>query len=169
MQYDYDVAGNHIHQASMEAGDRWTLNDCSGKARYSWDSFNRRLQTTYDPSSRPVDLILEDGGGSRVVSRTTYGEVQPNPEARNLRTKAVQVFDQAGLQRTDLFDFKGNTLLVQREVAQVYDATLDWSAAVALSGTPLLTRTSYDALNRPVELVTPTILPSAISTTKRIC
>ena len=27
MRYDYDMLGNRIHQASMEAGERWMLND----------------------------------------------------------------------------------------------------------------------------------------------
>jgi hypothetical protein len=31
MQYDYDMLGNRIHQASMEAGERWMLNDVMGK------------------------------------------------------------------------------------------------------------------------------------------
>jgi len=139
----------------MEAGDRRMLNDCSGKPLYSWDSFDRRLQTMYDAARRPTDVVLTDGGAPQVVSRTTYGETQPNPETSNLRTKAVEVFDQAGMVLTNLFDFKGNTLRVQRETAQVYDATLDWSVVVALSGTPFLTRTSYDALNRTVQLITP--------------
>jgi RHS repeat-associated protein len=156
MQYDYDVLGNRIHQASMEAGDQWILNDCSGKALYTWDSFDRRLQTSYDPSRRPVELALQEGAGApQVVSRTTYGEAQPNPEASNFRTKAVELFDQGGILTTDLFDFKGNPLRVQREIAQVYDATLDWSGVVALTGDLFVTRTGYDALNRAVELTTP--------------
>lgn len=155
MEFDYDVLGNQIHQASMEAGDRWLLNDCSGKALYTWDSFDRRMQTTYDRLRRPVDVLLEDGGGPQVVSRTTYGEALPSPEASNVRTKAVEVLDQAGVLTTNLFDFKGNSLRVQREMAQVYDATLDWSGAVSLAGNPFLTRTSYDALNRPLAVITP--------------
>ena len=31
MRYDYDMLGNRIHQASMEAGERWMLNDVAGK------------------------------------------------------------------------------------------------------------------------------------------
>ena len=32
MRYDYDMLGNRIHQASMEAGERWMLNDVDGQA-----------------------------------------------------------------------------------------------------------------------------------------
>ena len=38
MRYDYDMLGNRIHQASMEAGERWMLNDVAGKPIYAWDS-----------------------------------------------------------------------------------------------------------------------------------
>src|SRR6185369_9805323 len=31
MRYDYNVLGNRIHQASMEAGERWALNDVVDK------------------------------------------------------------------------------------------------------------------------------------------
>ena len=31
MRYDYDMLGAHLHQASMEAGERWMLNDVVGK------------------------------------------------------------------------------------------------------------------------------------------
>ena len=38
MRYDYDMLGQRLHEASMEAGARWTLNDVAG----SW-SHNCRL------------------------------------------------------------------------------------------------------------------------------
>ena len=38
MRYDYDMLGNRIHQASMEAGERWMLNDVTGKPIRAWDS-----------------------------------------------------------------------------------------------------------------------------------
>ena len=38
MRYDYDLLGNRIHQASMEAGERWMLNDVAGKPIRAWDS-----------------------------------------------------------------------------------------------------------------------------------
>ena len=38
MRYDYDMLGNRIHQASMEAGERWMLNDVAGKPIRAWDS-----------------------------------------------------------------------------------------------------------------------------------
>ncbi|MCP3877192.1 MAG: toxin, partial [Sulfitobacter sp.] len=36
VRYDYDMLGNRIHQASMEAGARWMLNDVAGKLLCAW-------------------------------------------------------------------------------------------------------------------------------------
>ena len=55
MRYDYDMLGNRIHQASMEAGERWMLNDVAGKPLYAWDSRDHQFRTAYDPLRRPVE------------------------------------------------------------------------------------------------------------------
>ena len=38
MRYDHDMPGATAHQASMEAGERWTLNDVAGATIRAWDS-----------------------------------------------------------------------------------------------------------------------------------
>src|SRR5262249_20650843 len=53
MRYDYDLLGNRIHQASMEAGERWTLSDAVGKPIRAWDSRRFLRRTTYDELRRP--------------------------------------------------------------------------------------------------------------------
>lgn len=156
MRYDFDMLGNRIHQASMEAGERWMLNDVAGKPLYAFDSRGHRLRTTYDPGRRPTDSFMQPAVGPEiVVGRTVYGESQPNPETANLRGRLFQVFDQAGLVTTDLYSFKGNQLRVQRQLAAEYAANLDWSAVVPLDPEIFTTNTSFDALNRPVELRPP--------------
>jgi RHS repeat-associated protein len=165
MRYDYSIAGpekdkaaaNRIHQASMEAGERWTLNDVTGKPIRAWDSRGHEFRSVYDPLRRPIESWMRQGAGTELmVTRTVYGEGQPNPEATNLRGKTFQVCDQAGLVTTDEYDFKGNLLRGQRQLAVEYKTTLDWSP-----GTPPLeagaytSRTRYDALNRPIELTAP--------------
>jgi RHS repeat-associated protein len=166
MRYDYSVAGpekekeaagNRIHQASMEAGERWMLNDVTGKPIRAWDSRGHAFRSVYDLLRRPIESWMRQGAGMELmVTRTVYGEGQPTPEAANLRGKTFQVCDQAGLVMTDEYDFKGNLLRGQRQLAVEYKATLDWSP-----GTPPLepavysTRTRYDARNRPIELTAP--------------
>jgi hypothetical protein len=128
MGYDYDMLGKHIHQTSMEAGERWMLNDVAGRPLYAWDSRDHQLHTGYDdPLRRPTDVFLSEGGGTALlVGHTIYGESQPIPETNNLRGKVVQLFDQAGVVTNDKYDFKGNLLATRRQLAHEYRATLDW-------------------------------------------
>ena len=57
MRYDYDMLGNRIHQASMEAGERWMLNDVAGKPIRAWDSRGHSFRTEYDPLRRPLRTV----------------------------------------------------------------------------------------------------------------
>ena len=83
MRYDYDMLGNRVHQASMEAGERWMLSDVAGKPLYAWDSRDHRFRTAYDPLRRPTDSFLLEGAGPElVVGRTIYGESRPKPGGR---------------------------------------------------------------------------------------
>ncbi len=156
MRYDYDMLGNRIHQASMEAGESWILNDVAGNPLYAWDSRGHRFRTAYDPLRRPTDSFLREGGGAELlVGQTIYGESRPKPEANNLRGKVVELRDQAGVVTSVAYDFKGNLLESRRQLAREYKATLDWSGAVPLESETYTSRTRYDALNRPIQLIAP--------------
>jgi RHS repeat-associated protein len=156
MRYDYDMLGNRVHQASMEAGERWMLNDVAGKPLYAWDSRDHRFRTAYDALRRPTDSFLTEGGGAEIaVGHSIYGESRPNPETGNLRGKVVELRDQAGIVTSDKYDFKGNLLESRRSLAQEYKATLNWSGAVPLEAETYISRTRYDALNRPTQLIAP--------------
>ena len=156
MRYDYDLLGTQIHQASMEAGERWLLHDVTGQPIYAWDSRGHQFRTTYDALRRPLDVVLRAGAGpTLLISRTVYGESQPNPEAHNLRGQVVQHYDQAGVGISQAYDFKGNLLAGHRQVAREYKSTLDWSTTPALAPQVFTSRTTYDALNRPTSATTP--------------
>ena len=68
MRYDYDMLGNRIHQASMEAGERWMLNDVTGKPIRAWDSRGFARRMTYDELRRPTRL-LRGGEWCRAIGR----------------------------------------------------------------------------------------------------
>ncbi|HLB50055.1 MAG TPA: SpvB/TcaC N-terminal domain-containing protein, partial [Anaerolineales bacterium] len=156
IRYDYDMLGSRIHQASMEAGERWALLDVAGKPIYAWDSRDHQFRTAYDPLQRPTETFLREGAGPELlIGRTVYGESQPIPEAKNQRGKAVQLFDQAGVVTTDEYDFKGNPLASQRQLAREYKATLDWSTTVPLEADLYTSSSRFDALNRPVSVTAP--------------
>src|SRR5262249_31414003 len=152
-----------IHEASMEAGERWMLNDVTGKPIYSWGSRGHRIRTTYDSLRRPEDSWPRVGAAAEIlVGRSRYGESRPNPELANLRGRVVEILDQAGVITRDEYDFKGNLLSGRRQLADLvgpqgaqvaaYRGTLDWSGAVHLEVDVYTSATAYDALNRPVLL-----------------
>ncbi|MGW0141739.1 SpvB/TcaC N-terminal domain-containing protein [Streptomyces calvus] len=155
-RYDHNMLGTLVHQASMDAGERWTLQDVAGKPRYAWDSRGHRMLTRYDVLRRPTHSFLRDAtGAERLVERSVYGESLTNPHVQNLRGRLVERRDQAGVVTTDAYDFKGNPLRGRRRFARDYKNTLDWSGAPQLETETFGSRTAYDALNRPVQLIAP--------------
>ena len=156
MVYDYDMLGHRVHQASMEAGARWILNDVAVKPIHAWDSRGHAFHSEYDQLRRPVRHFVLGNDATNSDSRTLgkkvlfeqieYGEAQPG-----MRTRVYRSCDSAGVVTNLQYDFKGNLLRSRREIAQDYKALLDWSATVAL-GDSYCGATTYDALNRPVTL-----------------
>jgi len=157
MRYDYNMLGTQIHQASMEAGERWMFNDVGGQRIRAWDSRDHHFRTAYDALRRPTETFLREGAGPvRLIERTAYGESQLNPEATNQRGKAVRLFDQAGVLTSEDYDFKGNLLKSSRQLAREYKTTIDWVAVdVPLEPELYTSSTRFDALNRPVSVTAP--------------
>lgn len=154
MKYDYDLLGNSIHQFSMEAGERWMLNNVAGKPIRMWDSRNHTLRTTYDALIRPTQLFVKAGAESEIlVEKTIYGEEQG--AAKNHRGKIYQHFDSAGVATNVEFDFKGNLEQSTHQLVQDYKTIPDWSSNPNLEAELFSSSTRYDALNRPIQLVVP--------------
>jgi RHS repeat-associated protein len=155
MTYDYDLLGGQIHQASMDAGDRWMLNDVMGKPIYGWDSRGHRLHHQYDAVRRPTQLSVNKDLVERLAEQFIYGENQPNDTQLNLRGKAYQQLDGAGIVTNDRYDFKDNLLSARRQFLQNYKDDVDWSRSPELESESFASSSTYDALNRPITLTTP--------------
>jgi RHS repeat-associated protein len=158
MRYGYDMLGNHIKQESVDAGTRWVLNNVYSNPIRNWDSrsFNRSM--TYDALQRPMDLFVTDvdTGTEFLGEKITYGESQPNPEATNHRLKVWEVKDAAGLLVNERYDFKGNLMITSRQLLSNYKIqNVDWSQNPQLEKESFVSRTNYDALNRPIQIVAP--------------
>jgi RHS repeat-associated protein len=180
MGYDYDMLGNRIHQASMEAGERWMLNDVAGKPIRAWDSRGHTFRTEYDPLRRPVRtrVIGADPANPNqeaLTERLVYGEQHPEAEARNLRGQVYLHLDQAGRVTSEAYDFKGNLLRSSHQLATEYKQTISWStvdaAVPSIATTPFVPavleaalvplveaesftgHTRFDALNRPIQTI----------------
>ena len=154
MRYDYDLLGNRIHQASMEAGERWMLSDATGRPIRTWNDRRYDTRLEYDPLRRPIRSFVKGGDGTPkselfsqevLFARTVYGEQHPHGLALNLRTRPFLHVDSAGVVthqgvnpttgQDESYDFKGNLLRSSRALAGLdpttgkpaYRATVDWT------------------------------------------
>ena len=194
MRWDYSMAGpeqdedgeptntNLIHQASMEAGERWTLNDVTGQPIRAWDSRGHRIRSEYDSLRRPLRNFVTGTDPAQpdqelLTDRLVYGEQHPEAPAHNLRGMLYLQLDQAGAVANEGHDFKGNLLHGTRRLAIDYKHAVQWQSVDdalpadaenafdpdALQGalSPLLedetfsSRTRFDALSRPIQLIAP--------------
>jgi RHS repeat-associated protein len=185
----FDMLGQQLYSHSMDAGERWTLNNVAGKPIRGWDSRNHEVRHRYDQLQRPTQLWVWQGTNSKVLAECiVYGDGADSgltlveTQAANLRGQVYQHYDGAGVITSVEFDFKGNLLSSRRQLAQEYKKQVNWGglanltdvAAIATAAAPLLeaerfsSSTQFDALNRPILLITPhndKILPSKIQPT----
>lgn len=166
MRYDYDMLGNRIHQASMEAGERWMLNDVMGKPIRAWDSRSHTFRSEYDELRRPlrsflVGADLQNPNREILFERVVYGD---GPDtgltlaqvlSANLRGRPFKHFDSAGVVTTEPYDFKGNLLRSTRQLTQDYKRLIDWSNNPTVEQEIFTSTTRYDALNRPIQHIAP--------------
>lgn len=174
----YDIAGNLLHQHSMDAGDRWMLMDAAGKPLLAWD-FNevqddgvtvtdeRRLYSTdYDSLHRPVAQWLTtwsrtsattdawDAGTAVQVERLEYQDaLDSDPD--NLNGQLVMHYDASGSMETLRRDFEGHVAQVRRTlVFDPHTSRTDWTVLKNADGSSKLEAESYlqttehDALGR---------------------
>ncbi len=167
--YDYALHGGRIHQASMEAGERWNLSDAAGRVIRGWDSRGHNVRTTYDGLRRSVgryvlgtDQVNSDPrtrSGEVLYETIQYGEGQANDQLLNLRTRIFQHRDIAGIVtnvtadpttgQQVAYDFKGNLFGSSHQFVQDEQSLPNWSqAAPELLPDSFVTSAQYDALNR---------------------
>jgi RHS repeat-associated protein len=162
MQYKYDMLGNIVYQNSMDAGQRWLMQNIVGNPLRSWDERNQIFYFEYDILHRPTITKVEGGDGNlplnNVYQKTIYGENLPNDKANNFRTKPVIVYDTAGKVETSAYDFKGNPLSTSRTFTQNYKDVVDWSGAnpdALLESETFPSFFEYDALNHITRQIAP--------------
>jgi RHS repeat-associated protein len=176
----YDIAGNLLYQHSMDAGDRWMLNDAAGKPMLAWDSRSHTFRVDYDALQRPTGTFVKGADpldANRIIQceKVIYGDTPgnglsdtpPNDQTRklNLRGRPFKQCDTAGVivsmgrnpanGADEAFDFKGNPLRSTRQLVRDYKLTPDWSQNPVLETEIFTSSMRYDALNRPTQLVAP--------------
>ena len=170
--FDFDMLKKVIHQSSMEAAERWMLNDTIGKGIRGWDTRGHNYRTTYDTLRRPTgqfvlgtDAINSDPrtlAAEVLFEKIEYGEGQP--AGLNLATRVFRHSDSAGTLtnvghnlvtgQDEAFDFKGNRLRATRAFFTDYRSLPDLTT-LPLTPDTFASSTQYDALNRPTSLTTP--------------
>jgi hypothetical protein len=171
MRYDYAVHGTRLHQTSMEAGERWMLNDVTGKPIRAWNSRKYAFRTEYDALRRPVRSFVQGGDSAErnptlipqpiLYECTIYGDsadtglTEAQQKQANLKMRALRRLDGAGVVVTDLYDFKGNSLHGSYQFASDAKNAPDWSGSPALESEVFTSVSAYDALNRIVASMTP--------------
>ncbi|MBC7900714.1 MAG: RHS repeat-associated core domain-containing protein, partial [Saprospiraceae bacterium] len=161
--YKYNMLGHRVYQKSMDAGERWMLNNVAGNPIRGWDGRDHIFSYTYDELQRPVHSRVEGGDGAaaldNVFARIIYGEGQANDRQLNLRGKPFAHYDTAGKQEFTEYDFKGNLRRGTRRLATDYKNTPHWSGALdaQLDGADYTfsSENRFDALNRVVWSQTP--------------
>jgi RHS repeat-associated protein len=192
VRYRYDIAGNLIHQFSMEAGQRWKLYDVAGNPLRSWDSRGHAFRAEFDPLRRPVRSLVAGIDPAKpakefLTERILYGEQHPDAEDLNLSGQVYLNLDQSGATSTDSCDFKGNSLQISRRISKDYKQTVDWGAVDAVIPVPpaklnlialenalqqrveteaFVSTNTYDALNRAVTLTLPHNLATPATTVR---
>ena len=103
----------------------------------------------YGPFNNSGDAISHNRGRKLV-----YGDFQGGT-AQNQRGRLFKTFDQAGVVTNAGYNFKGQLIHCQRQLAVEYKEKLNWSNTVPLEQRTYATTTKYNALNREIECTTP--------------
>jgi RHS repeat-associated protein len=153
----YSMCGQNLCSTSADFGTRWILLDVHGKLLHRWDSRGFHVRTEYDELRRPTATYVQRAEGEALTHKMVYGEKQSSPQAHNLRGKLFREYDQAGIVTQGDWDFKGNSLVVERQYATEYKSTVDWRDISAVKLEPDVREMSwtFDALNRVVTTKTP--------------
>jgi RHS repeat-associated protein len=169
-----DVAGNPIYS--------W---DSRGhRLRHVYDALRRKTHLYLQEGDEPEGLVERAVYGEGHTDSSTAEPGMAALKRLNLRGRAYMQLDGAGVVmnsarnpetgQEEAYDFKGNPLCGTRSFARDYKSRVDWSSVEPLLGTALLdpqeikaaleplleaesftSRTTYDALNRPITITKP--------------
>lgn len=165
-KYSYDLHNRPLQVDSIDAGRRTSVFNALGDLIEYRDDKGSLVLRTYDALNRPKEVWARDNstGKCTLRERILYGDEGDRATARQLNSlgRPVQHFDEAGVLKMLSYDFKGN--LMEKSRLTIQDSSLaddwqaDWSADDAkdtLEPSAFLTSMSFDALNRPAEIIYP--------------
>jgi YD repeat-containing protein len=90
-----------------------------------------------------------------MVDQIIYGESLEDPGLYNARGQISKICDEAGVVSHVKYDFKGNLLCTERQLAKEYKKIVNWEQPVPLEDETFATQMSYDALSRTTQTTMP--------------
>jgi RHS repeat-associated protein len=179
----FDIAGRPLFHNGMDGGGLRKLDDIASNPLRHWTARGFVFRMRYDLLRRPTHRYVSVAFGEILLERLIYGEKHPDATL-NLKGRPFRHYDSAGVAGNERYDFKGNLSENTRQFARIvppnapasfYETAPDWTpladidntavldlAAIDAAAVPLLevadrftAFTRFDALNRPVQMVTP--------------
>lgn len=143
----FDMLGRRLVARRVDGGWSRSLTDAAGNLLRTWDARSHAIRMEYDALRRPTRVWVRAGAGPEaLVSCVVYGEEHPEAHARNLRSRAYQTFDGAGVATNESYDFDGNLTETRRRLAVDRRRAPDWSSVLAGAVDPAHAETSAEAL-----------------------
>ncbi|MEA5461685.1 SpvB/TcaC N-terminal domain-containing protein [Arcicella sp. LKC2W] len=164
-----NLLGQTMYGKSAEKGENWVFADAMGRLVKIWDNNVREFRTTFDTLHRPINTYVKEGAKETLFGRIVYGDLFPNAEAQNLKGRAYQMYDQAGVITVKNIDFKGNATRAERRLTKEYKQIIDWrilenindinniqsAANTLLEDEVFASSATVDALGRPILVTLP--------------
>lgn len=164
-----NLIGQSVYGKTAEKGERWIFTDVIGRLVRIWDNDVREMYSSYDNLHRPVSTFVKEGANEILFGHVVYGDLFANAETLNMKGRAYQMYDQAGVVTIKKVDFKGNAAEVERRLTKEYKQTIYWNvlngitniANIQTAAEPFLetevfsSSAEVDALGRPVLVTLP--------------
>lgn len=150
--YRYDMSGSLLKTSSLDAGEKWQLQNALGLPTLSFNSRGFVTEIQYDPIYRPLTVHVSGEGLNHQVQKLEYGEGEPDAAANNLRGQLIRHYDESGLMEVQQVDFKGNVLKAERRLRKNYKTEANWRETDddLLEEETFEASSQLDALNRPL-------------------
>lgn len=166
-----NLIGQSIYGKTAEKGERWIFTDVIGRLVKIWDNDVREIYSSFDILHRPVSTFVKEGANEILFGHVVYGDLfaDADAKAKNMKGRAYQMFDQAGVVTIKKVDFKGNPVAVERRLTKEYKQSVNWNVLDGMTNIPNIQTSAepfveteifsssadVDALGRPILVTLP--------------
>ncbi len=172
--HGFDIAGRKVIVDSKDAGHKILFPDVTNSPLYMWDANENEVYSKYDKLRRPTEVWVKSKGSAKyfLAVKTEYGESLGTTSHEKYHCMQTwKTYDGAGLQENVVYDFKGNPIETRRILLIDCTTPVQWALSrnpdnytfhgetaetrLLESGQSFISKTDFDALNRPIRFETP--------------